>query len=315
MVNSLFSNHLIILSSKTAPLSSSLPKGAREQKENTLYLWEREQLYEHSELTTAGEGHPSSGTMCHLLPQGERKMHFTLHTSLKHKAAFTLAEVLITLGIIGVVAAMTMPTIVANYQSKMFATKLKHAHSLLQNALNLYKAKNNCDNLLCLADTSKTSAQVANELATVVDGAIICKTRDSKYCAPYSIKENSPTYKENGVYAAAYAMGWQGRMYLKNGLIISITQYDACKKTLTTPERDENGNETGGTVSYDVDRCAQIAVDTNGQSLPNQIGVDIMRYDINSEGKLICSHQDLLNNALLYDKVEYTRYNFGDEVK
>ena len=56
-------------------------------------------------------------------------------------------------------------------------------------------------------------------------------------------------------------------------------------------------------------------IDTNGQSLPNQIGVDIMRYDINSEGKLICSHQDLLNNALLYDKVEYTPYNFGDEIK
>ena len=235
--------------------------------------------------------------------------------SLKKYVAFTLAEVLITLGIIGVVAAMTIPTIVTNYQSKMFATKLKHAHSLLLNTLNLYKSKNNCDNLLCLADTSKTSAQVANELATVIDGAIICKTKGSKYCTPYSIKENRPTYKENGVYAAAYAMSWQGRMYLKNGLIISINQHDVCKKTLTSPERDENGNETGGTVSYNVDRCAQITIDTNGQSLPNQIGVDIMRYDINSEGKLICSHQDLLNNALLYDKVEYTPYNFGDEIK
>ena len=32
------------------------------------------------------------------------------------KKAFTLAEILITLGIIGVVAAMTIPTLVANYR-------------------------------------------------------------------------------------------------------------------------------------------------------------------------------------------------------
>ena len=36
--------------------------------------------------------------------------------------AFTLAEVLITLGIIGIVAAMTIPTLVANYQEKSFNT-------------------------------------------------------------------------------------------------------------------------------------------------------------------------------------------------
>ena len=41
------------------------------------------------------------------------------------KKAFTLAEVLITLGIIGVVAAMTIPTLVTNYQKKMLSTKIK----------------------------------------------------------------------------------------------------------------------------------------------------------------------------------------------
>ena len=38
------------------------------------------------------------------------------------KKAFTLAEVLITLAIIGVVAAMTIPTLIANYQEKSWAT-------------------------------------------------------------------------------------------------------------------------------------------------------------------------------------------------
>ena len=51
--------------------------------------------------------------------------------------AFTLAEVLITLGIIGVVAAMTMPSLVANYEKKRTATAVKKAYSELSQALKL----------------------------------------------------------------------------------------------------------------------------------------------------------------------------------
>lgn len=47
---------------------------------------------------------------------------------------FTLAEVLITLGIIGVVAAMTMPNLVANYQKKVWVIQLKKDVSFIQNA-------------------------------------------------------------------------------------------------------------------------------------------------------------------------------------
>lgn len=39
---------------------------------------------------------------------------------------FTLAEVLITLGIIGVVAAMTIPTLIANYKEKVYITGAKN---------------------------------------------------------------------------------------------------------------------------------------------------------------------------------------------
>ena len=43
----------------------------------------------------------------------------------KFNAAFTLAEVLITLGIIGVVAAMTIPTLIANTRSNNTEVSLK----------------------------------------------------------------------------------------------------------------------------------------------------------------------------------------------
>lgn len=55
-------------------------------------------------------------------------------TLLLKKAAFTLAEVLITLGIIGVVAAMTLPSLIQNYHEKQRVTQLKKAYSVMQNA-------------------------------------------------------------------------------------------------------------------------------------------------------------------------------------
>lgn len=49
----------------------------------------------------------------------------------KNKIGFTLAEVLITLGIIGVVAAMTMPSLISHYRHKALETQFKKAYSVL----------------------------------------------------------------------------------------------------------------------------------------------------------------------------------------
>ena len=54
------------------------------------------------------------------------------------KRAFTLAEVLITLGIIGVVAAITMPTLIQNYQKHVWYNQFLRAASTIENAVNRY---------------------------------------------------------------------------------------------------------------------------------------------------------------------------------
>ena len=51
------------------------------------------------------------------------------------KSAFTLAEVLITLGIIGVVAAMTMPTLINSTQGAQYKTAYKKALSVMSQAV------------------------------------------------------------------------------------------------------------------------------------------------------------------------------------
>ena len=54
--------------------------------------------------------------------------------SMKKQNAFTLAEVLITLGIIGVVAAMTMPSLLNATQGKQYVTAYKRALAVMSQA-------------------------------------------------------------------------------------------------------------------------------------------------------------------------------------
>ena len=58
------------------------------------------------------------------------------------RPAFTLAEVLITLGIIGIVAAMTMPSLITNYRKKQTVVQLKKVYSELSQAAQMSVIQN-----------------------------------------------------------------------------------------------------------------------------------------------------------------------------
>ncbi len=60
------------------------------------------------------------------------------------KAAFTLAETLITLTIIGVVAALTIPNLISKYQKHTYVVGLKKAYSQLQNAVKMIPITQGC---------------------------------------------------------------------------------------------------------------------------------------------------------------------------
>ena len=62
--------------------------------------------------------------------------------SLNVNKAFTLSEVLITLGIIGVVATLTIPNLVTNYQKKQAVVKLKKVFTNLNNVVKLSEIDN-----------------------------------------------------------------------------------------------------------------------------------------------------------------------------
>ncbi len=65
----------------------------------------------------------------------------------KLRLGFTLAEVLVTLGIIGVVSAMTVPTLMQNYQRKSYVTQLHKFYNELSQALVQYQTDRNALNL------------------------------------------------------------------------------------------------------------------------------------------------------------------------
>lgn len=59
----------------------------------------------------------------------------------KFVCGFTMAEVLITLGITGIVAAMTLPAVINNSRNKQLEAGLKRSYSVISQALDMYQAE------------------------------------------------------------------------------------------------------------------------------------------------------------------------------
>ena len=58
------------------------------------------------------------------------------------KSGFTLAEVLITLVVIGIIAAITVPVVMANHKRTETASKLKKFYATMSEAIKLSEIEN-----------------------------------------------------------------------------------------------------------------------------------------------------------------------------
>lgn len=74
------------------------------------------------------------------------------------KRAFTLVEVLVTLGIIGIVAAMTMPNLMINHKKRVVETRLKNFYSIMNQAVKTWEK----DQGLLPEDASKIIGAIQN---------------------------------------------------------------------------------------------------------------------------------------------------------
>lgn len=180
---------------------------------------------------------------------------FTSHHSLK-RAAFTLAEVLITLGIIGVVAAMTMPSLIQNYQEKATVTKLKKCYSLVSQAyVSILNDEGGSDTLQAGDDL-----EMMKKFGKYLKYQKTCGR--NKGCFP------NVTYKSvtgNGYSKWEDDTTDRSRAILTDGTLIMFN-----KSAMW------GGNE--GNYLY-----AQIYVDINGFKGPNQLGRDFFYFYISPE--------------------------------
>ncbi len=82
------------------------------------------------------------------------------------KKGFTLTEVLITLGIIGVIAALTIPQLYNNTSNAHLGAQLANAVSTLENGIGLYLYDEGVRNLAQLGADDVTAGELLNRLST-----------------------------------------------------------------------------------------------------------------------------------------------------
>lgn len=160
--------------------------------------------------------------------------------------AFTLAEVLITLGIIGVVAAITIPMLITNYQKRQVVTQLKEAYSIMQQAVKLSEEDNG--GVDCW-DTTLTGEQFFKKyMQGYVKSMNMYTTGELKKLAPRQLLNGS------NYTGTTYTGAKSSHFTLINGSMITMNLNSA----------GENG--------------MWIGIDVNGISRPNRIGRDTFLF-------------------------------------
>lgn len=186
---------------------------------------------------------------------------------MKNKA-FTLAEVLITLGIIGVVAAMTLPALITSNRNKQMETGLKRSYSLIQQALEMYQAETG-ERLK--ADGSLAYLELAPKLKkyfkVVKDCGYAYSTdpENLKGCVPARSDSSTGLYKTFNGKADMNMWFLDDIQYILNDG--SILFFENSNASLTR---------------------LYISVDVNGfGQRPNRLGQDLFIFQLDKNGKLL----------------------------
>ena len=272
--------------------------------------------YNMNEITTSNAPHS---------PRNDKlSSRFTLHPSLIEKAAFTLAEVLITLGIISVVAAMTVPSLIQKHQEKELAVRVRKVYSDISNALLLSQKEfdGNID-YSSIFNPNNTSYETAQAFAEYFNGSKVCKNTGECPNAYHELKYSK--YQASGTgQGVATTLANYPCIILNNGAMLYIQQYDHpnCYAIDSYEKWDEDGNpvydSSGNPIiaTSENTMCGFIYIDVNGVKRPNRFGQDAYRIGV-SKTKVLPNAQpyqgkESLENILSgNDKFVYEDYTVG----
>ena len=120
---------------------------------------------------------------------------------MKNYRAFTLAEVLITLSILGVVAAISIPNIIQQYQKRLTITKLQKAYANLEIAANNIAVNSGCigRDIPCTGLFDITDDAKFRKKFFELSGFKIIKEKTNNFRIAYLICETKSCNSTNGV--------------------------------------------------------------------------------------------------------------------
>ena len=181
----------------------------------------------------------------------------------KYMHGFTLAEVLITLGIIGIVAAMTLPTLINNGKERETVAKVKKFYSVMSQALLMAIGKHGYvdDWGFCEQVNAQCVAQFVNNLKSELKILMDC-ANDTNCIAQTGYK-----YLDGNSFSSNYGkIDGYYKMILNDGsyLWIRHNQSNTCQNS------DASTSNVCGLIWYDL----------NGAKDPNQLGKDIFVFFI-----------------------------------
>ncbi len=184
------------------------------------------------------------------------------------RAAFTLAEVLITLAVIGVVAALTLPGLIQNHNEKAWST----AKDLWEKKLTETVRRMNTDGVMTGHNTTEDFMDTFKQYMKVIK---TCDNTDINKCYSPKVvttgKNDDPMEIETDSLTSASSMGlkeWQTNtntmsFVVADGTTVIMAYQPEC------PYADPI-EDTGSQVS-----CMGYMVDINGKKGPNRVGKDI----------------------------------------
>lgn len=190
-------------------------------------------------------------------------------SQIQRKIAFTLAEVLITLGIIGVVAALTLPVLIQRQQEKEITTGLLKFYSSIQQSYLRVVEANGTPDTWGITKNSAGHDLLYNLFSPYMKFVKKCEEGEVSTCYKpktiYKFLDGTTYFNNSEAYDLPHGV-------LADGMIVEF--------------EGQNGNctQVRGEGKYLQSVCGAIYVDVNGQKGDNTLGKDMFAFYITKYG-------------------------------
>ena len=205
------------------------------------------------------------------------------HIFFNIKNGFTLAEVLITLVIIGVVAALAISPLINTYVESSTVAKVKKGLSIIGQAKKLAELQNGSIEGWDFGETTNEEniTKLFNYLKPHLSLAKDCGTNPGCY-------QNDVYYLKGVIASDAH--------YENNSNYYKFVLADGSVMVLAKYPGKCNYNDRYGTLTNIINVCAGVVYDVNGDKSPNTLGKDVFVYNISTDGVYPLDYPDCSKN-------------------